>query len=52
MIAVYTETRQEPDTPEPHDLHVGIVYRLEGGKMAHVQVFSDAAAARRAAGVA
>jgi ketosteroid isomerase-like protein len=52
VIATYTETRQEAGAPEPYDLQVGIVYRLDDGRMSHVQVFSDAAAARRAAGLA
>jgi ketosteroid isomerase-like protein len=51
VIAVYTETRQESDAPAPHDIQVGIVYRMRDGKLAHVQVFSDHTAARRAAGL-
>jgi ketosteroid isomerase-like protein len=48
VIALYTETRQEPGQPS-HDVDVGIVYRLRDGKLAHVRVFSNHATAREAA---
>jgi ketosteroid isomerase-like protein len=51
VIALYTETRQEPDAAAPHAIEVGIIYRLRDLKLAHVQVFSDQAAAGRAAGL-
>jgi ketosteroid isomerase-like protein len=51
VIAIYTETRQEPDGP-PHDVEVGIVYTLRDGRLAHVRVFSGHAAALSAAGLA
>ena len=51
VISLYTETRQEPGRP-PHDLGVGIIYTLRDGKLAHVRVFSDHAAALGAAGMA
>lgn len=50
VIAIYTETRQAPGDAAPHDLEVGIVYRLRDEKMTEVEVYSDHAAARRAAG--
>jgi ketosteroid isomerase-like protein len=46
VIALYTETRQEPGETEPHDLHVGIVYTLRDALFERVQVFSDHEAAR------
>jgi ketosteroid isomerase-like protein len=49
VIAVYTETRQEPGADAPHDLAVGIVYTLRDAKLIRVQVHSDHAAARRTA---
>jgi ketosteroid isomerase-like protein len=49
VIALYTETRQEPDAPAPYDLDVGILYTLRDEKLALVRVFSDQAAARAAA---
>ena len=49
VMALYTEYRQEPDAPEPHPLHVGIVYTLRDGRMARVQVHSDHESARRTA---
>jgi ketosteroid isomerase-like protein len=52
VIALYSETRQEPDAPAPHEVDVGIVYALRDEKLAHVSVFSDQAAARAAAGTA
>jgi ketosteroid isomerase-like protein len=51
VIAIYTETRQEPGQPA-HDVPVGIVYALRDGKLAHVEVYSDPAAALQAAGIA
>jgi ketosteroid isomerase-like protein len=48
VIALYSETRQEPDAPAPHEVDVGIVYTLRDAKLAHVRVFSDQDAARRA----
>jgi ketosteroid isomerase-like protein len=48
VIALYSETRQEPDAPAPHDVDVGIVYTLRDAKLANVRVFSDQDAARRA----
>ena len=50
VIAIYTETRQEPGQP-PHDVPVGIVYALRDAKLAHVEVYSDPAAALQAAGL-
>jgi ketosteroid isomerase-like protein len=50
VIAIYTETRQEPGHP-PHDVPVGIVYTLRDAKLAHVEVYSEPAAALRAAGL-
>lgn len=50
VIAIYTETRQEPGQAA-HDVPVGIVYRLRDGKLAQVWVYSDPAAALRAAGL-
>ena len=52
VIALYCETRQEPGAPAPHDVEVGIVYTLRDEKLAHVRVFSDQGAARRAAAAA
>ena len=49
VIALYSETRQEPDAAAPHEVDVGILYTLRDEKLAHVRVFSDQAAARRAA---
>jgi ketosteroid isomerase-like protein len=51
VIALYSETRQEADAAAPHDVHVGIIYRLRDGRLSHVQVFSDQLVARRAAGL-
>ena len=50
VIAIYTETRQEPGKPT-HDVPVGIVYTLREGKLAHVEVYSDPSAALAAAGL-
>ena len=50
VIALYTETRQEPGS-EPHDVPVGIDYTLRDAKLAHVEVHSDPDAALRAAGL-
>jgi ketosteroid isomerase-like protein len=49
VIALYSETRQEPDAAAAHDVEVGIVYTLRDAKLWHVRVFSDQDAARRAA---
>ena len=49
VIALYSETRQEPGEPAPHAVEVGIVYTLRDEKLAHVRVFSDQAAALEAA---
>jgi ketosteroid isomerase-like protein len=49
VIAIYTERRQEPGG-EPYRQEVGIVYTLADRRFARVQVFSDHAAARAAAG--
>jgi ketosteroid isomerase-like protein len=49
VIALYTETRQEPGGV-PYPLAVGIVYTLRDGRFAVVQVHSDHDAARRTAG--
>lgn len=51
VIAIYTETRQEPGRPA-HEVPVGIVYTLRAAKLAEVHVFSDPDAALRHAGLA
>jgi ketosteroid isomerase-like protein len=48
VIALYSETRQEPGT-DPHDVEVGILYTLRDEKLSYVRVFSDQDAARAAA---
>jgi ketosteroid isomerase-like protein len=48
VIALYTETRQEPGG-EPRPVDVGIVYTLRDGRFALVQVHSDFEAARATA---
>ena len=50
VIALYTETRQEPGAAA-HDVEVGILYTLREGRMVHVRVFTDQAAALAAAGL-
>ena len=49
VIALYTETRQDPDGTPPYGVEVGIVYTLVDGRFARVQVHSDFAAARATA---
>ena len=51
VVAIYTETRRGPDDPEPVEIPVGIVYTLEDGKFARVEVHSNHEAALRSAGV-
>jgi ketosteroid isomerase-like protein len=50
VIALYAERRQDAEAPEPHEVEVGIIYTLRDGRMTHVRVFSDQAAALAAAG--
>ena len=46
VIALYDEIRRERGSDEPVALKVGIVYRLDDDKIAHVRVFTDQARAR------
>jgi ketosteroid isomerase-like protein len=51
VLALYDEIRREHGSEEPIALKIGIVYRLQDGKIAHVWVYTDQAKARAAAGL-
>ena len=41
VLAVYDEVRREHGSEDPIALKIGIVYRLQGGKLRRVWVFTD-----------
>jgi ketosteroid isomerase-like protein len=51
VIAVYTETRRDDDSDTRTSTDIGIVYRLEDGKVTRMEVYTGHQAARRAAGL-